>query len=73
MPGGNFTCFPYDAFAGALSQIGFSAHIAGLFAEMSRAINEGRVRSLEGRNKGNTTRTTFDVFADTLAAAYKAQ
>jgi len=65
--------FPYDAFAGALLQIGFSANIAGLFAEMSGAINAGRVRSLEGRNGRNTTRTTFEAFADTLAAAYKAQ
>lgn len=65
--------FPYDAFAGALAQIGFSANIAGLFAEMSRAINEGRVRSLEGRNERNTTHTSFEVFANTLAAAYKAQ
>jgi hypothetical protein len=54
-------------------QIGFSANIAGLFAEMSRAINEGRVRSLEGRNERNTTHTSFDAFADSLAAAYKAQ
>jgi uncharacterized protein YbjT (DUF2867 family) len=65
--------FPYDAFADALLQIGFSANIAGLFAEMSRAINDGRVHSLEGRNERNTTGTTFEVFADTLAAAYKAQ
>lgn len=64
--------FPYDAFAGTLTQLGFSASVTGLFVEMCRAISEGRVRSLEGRNAGNSTPTTFESFAEVLAAAYKA-
>ena len=63
---------PYDTFAGVLMQLGFSASLTGLFAEMCRAINEGRVRTAEGRNPRNSTATTFESFADVLAAAYKA-
>ncbi len=64
--------FPYDAFAGMLTQLGFSSSLTGLFVEMSRALNEGRVRSLEGRSADNSTATTFESFADSLAAAYRA-
>ncbi len=64
--------FPYDTFAGMLSRLGFSVSLTGLFAEMCRAINEGRVRSLEGRSADNSTPTTFESFAGGLAAAYRA-
>jgi uncharacterized protein YbjT (DUF2867 family) len=64
--------FPYDAFSGALQQMGLSKSIADLYADMSRGFNEGRVRPVEGRNARTTTPTTFESFADELAAAYKA-
>ncbi len=37
---------------------------------MSHAINEGRVRSLEGRTPGNTTPTSIEDFAGGFAEAY---
>lgn len=64
--------FPYADFTASLVQMGVSQNVAGLYAEMSRAINEGTVKSLEGRRPENTTRTTFEEFAETLAHAYEA-
>jgi uncharacterized protein YbjT (DUF2867 family) len=63
--------FPYTDFTTSLVQMGISPNVAGLYAEMARAINEGRVKSLEGRRPGNTTPTTFEAFAETLTPAYQ--
>jgi uncharacterized protein YbjT (DUF2867 family) len=62
--------FPYDAFAGALVQAGLSADMAGLYAEMSRAFNDGIVKVVGGRTPASTTPTTFESFSKELAAAY---
>jgi hypothetical protein len=51
--------------------MGISSNVARLYAEMARAINEGRVKSQEGRRPENTTPTAFEAFADTLALAYQ--
>lgn len=64
--------FGYDDFAKALVGIGLSKSVADLYAEMSRAINEGKVKSLEGRRKENTTPTRFEEFAEQLVPAYQA-
>jgi hypothetical protein len=64
--------FPYADFTSWLVQMGISQNVAGLYAEMTRAINEGKVKSLEGRRPENTTRTTFEEFAESLARAYQA-
>lgn len=64
--------FPYADFTASLVQMGISQNVAGLYAEMTRAINEGKVKSLEGRRPENTTRTTFEEFAESLARAYQA-
>jgi uncharacterized protein YbjT (DUF2867 family) len=64
--------FPYADFTAALTQMGFSPNVAGLYADMARAVNEKRVRSRERRSPENTTPTTFEAFADTLASAYQA-
>ena len=63
--------FPYADFTASLVQMGISPSVAGLYAEMARAINDGRVRSVEGRRPENPTPTTFEAFADTLAPAYQ--
>ncbi|MBI3803335.1 MAG: NmrA family NAD(P)-binding protein [Nitrospirae bacterium] len=63
--------FPDAEFAKALVQAGFSQGAADAFVEMSQAFNTGKIRSLEGRNPRNTTPTTFEKFADQLAAAYR--
>lgn len=62
---------PYTELAQALTQAGFSEDVALLYAELARAINEGRVRSREGRTPESTTPTRFEDFADELARAYE--
>lgn len=64
--------FPYDAFAAALTQTGLSADLARLYAEMAKAFNEGKIKSVVGRSAGNTTPTSFESFVEVLAGAYKA-
>lgn len=54
--------------AGALVQAGFAADAARLHAELVRALNEGTVRSQEGRSAANTTPTSFEEFAVELAS-----
>jgi uncharacterized protein YbjT (DUF2867 family) len=49
---------------------GFSPDFATLFVEFNRALSEGRLHSLEGRNGSNTTPTDFEEFAAELAHAY---
>lgn len=64
--------FPYDAFAGALTQAGLTPDMARLYVEMSRAFNDGIVQVEGGRTPASTTPTTFESFAKELAAAYAA-
>jgi uncharacterized protein YbjT (DUF2867 family) len=67
----SYVQFPYADFTASLVQMGISPNVAGLYAEMARAINDERVKSREGRRPENTTATTFEAFADTLAGAYQ--
>jgi uncharacterized protein YbjT (DUF2867 family) len=63
--------FPYADYSAALQQAGISKSVADLYAEMDKAFDDGLVKSVEGRNAGNTTPTTFEQFAATvLAPAY---
>jgi uncharacterized protein YbjT (DUF2867 family) len=64
--------FPYDDFVKALVQTGLPENIASLYAEMARALNEGKVRSIEGRRPENTTPTRFEDFVVELEKAYRA-
>lgn len=64
--------FSYDAFAGALVQAGLSKDLAAQYAEMSRGLNEGKIRTTQGRSPQTTGPTTFEAFAPALAAAYAA-
>jgi len=61
--------FSYADMTKALMQMGFSQNVAELFVEMSRAFNEGKIKSLAGRSPANTTPTRFEAFADELAKA----
>jgi uncharacterized protein YbjT (DUF2867 family) len=64
--------FPYADFTASLVQMGISPSVAGLYTEMARAINDGRVKSQEGRRPENTTPTRFEAFADmALTRAYQ--
>ena len=64
--------FSHTDMAKALTQMGFSDSFAGLYVDMTRAFNEGRVKSREGRKPENTTPTRFEDFAAELADAYQA-
>jgi uncharacterized protein YbjT (DUF2867 family) len=65
----SYVQFPYDAFAGALTQAGLSKDVARLYAEMARAVNEGLL-GLPERTPQNTTPTPFEALAPALARAY---
>jgi uncharacterized protein YbjT (DUF2867 family) len=56
----------------ALVQAGMSESFANLYVEMTRAFNEGTVKSLTGRIPANTTPSRFEDFAGELARAYAA-
>jgi uncharacterized protein YbjT (DUF2867 family) len=71
LPDLQYVQFPYDDYAAALVQTGLSASTAGLLAEMSEAMNEGRIGSVAGRQDHNTTPTEFETFAEGLAEAYR--
>jgi hypothetical protein len=67
----SYVQFPYADFSASLVRLGISPNVAALYAEMARAVNEGRVKSREGRRAENTTPTRFEDFADTLARWYQ--
>jgi uncharacterized protein YbjT (DUF2867 family) len=64
--------FPYADFVKALTETGLSRDVADQYAEMARALNEGKVKSVEGRRPENTTSTRFEDFAAELEMAYRA-
>ena len=64
--------FSYADEAKALVQAGLSESFASLYVEMTRAFNEGKVKSGKGRTPENTTPTQFEDFAGELARAYEA-
>jgi uncharacterized protein YbjT (DUF2867 family) len=63
---------PYADMVRALVGAGLSENVSSLYVEMSRAFNEGRVHSVEGRKPSSTTPTRFEDFAAELARAYQA-
>lgn len=65
--------FPEADFIGAMVGMGVAKDAAEQYAEMSRAINEGKVRSVEGRGPTNTTRTTFEEFVAQFEDAHAAR
>jgi uncharacterized protein YbjT (DUF2867 family) len=68
-----YVAFPYADYVGALVQAGLSPNMAELYAEMSKAFNDGIVVSREGRTAANTTSTTFEQFArEVITPAYAA-
>jgi uncharacterized protein YbjT (DUF2867 family) len=64
--------FSYADEARALVDVGMSESFARLYVEMTRAINEGKVKPRSGRTSENTTPTRFEDFAGELARAYAA-
>jgi uncharacterized protein YbjT (DUF2867 family) len=73
VPDLSYVQFPYEDFEASLGQMGLSASMAGLYTEMARGFNAGKVGSLEGRSAANTTPTSFETFAaEVLVPAYEA-
>ena len=73
LPNLEYVQFPYDDYAASLVQAGLSHDVAKLFAGMSRAYNEGRMKRHETRGAANTTTTSFEAFVDeVLVDAYNA-
>jgi uncharacterized protein YbjT (DUF2867 family) len=63
--------FPDEDFVTGLVGSGISPTMASLYVELAHALNEGRMRSLEGRNAANTTPTSIEEFAEAFALAYR--
>jgi uncharacterized protein YbjT (DUF2867 family) len=65
--------FPYDAALEGMVGMGLTRSMASLYVEMSRGINEGRVRNLAPRDARSATSTRFEDFATkVIAPAYGA-
>jgi uncharacterized protein YbjT (DUF2867 family) len=71
-PNLQFVQFSYADNTRALVEAGLSESFAGLYVEMTRAFNEGKIKPRAGRTPENTTPTRFEDFADELARAYRA-
>jgi uncharacterized protein YbjT (DUF2867 family) len=69
-PGLQYVQFSYEDEARALVQAGLSESFAGLYVEMTRAFNEGKITAQ--RTAENTTPTRFEDFVGELARAYEA-
>jgi uncharacterized protein YbjT (DUF2867 family) len=59
-------------FRSGLLELRLSENMADLIVDAFRGHDEGRMRSAEGRNRGNTTPTRFETFADVFARAFHA-
>jgi len=58
-----YVMFPYDEAEKGMIVAGLSPDVSRLYIEMSRAFNEGRIKS-EKRTAENTTPTSFETFCD---------
>ncbi len=58
-----YVMFPYDEAEKGMVAAGLSPDMSKLYAEMSKAFNEGRIKS-EKRTTENTTLTSFETFCD---------
>jgi uncharacterized protein YbjT (DUF2867 family) len=60
--------FSYEDTEKALVDMGFSADVAGLFIEMSKALNQGSINTT--RTRENTTDTPLEEFAEVFARIF---
>jgi len=63
--------FPYEDAERALIDTGFSRDVSRLYIEMMRALNEGRFAVGLHRDRGNTTATSIEEFAEYFAQVYR--
>jgi uncharacterized protein YbjT (DUF2867 family) len=64
--------FTDSDFVNSLVASGFSEGVAASFVEMAAALSSGLIRSHQGRTPNTTMPTSFETFANALAAAYRA-
>jgi uncharacterized protein YbjT (DUF2867 family) len=65
-PGLVYVMFSYDDAEKWLKSFGLSSDVSGLYVEMSRALNEGRIAGSIRRTPENTTPTSFEQFCDEI-------
>lgn len=63
---------PYEDMAGVLASAGLAPDLAQLLVAFAQGINEGRIRSLEGRNARNSTPTPLAAMSPDFQVAYAA-
>ncbi|HET6863214.1 MAG TPA: NmrA family NAD(P)-binding protein [Pyrinomonadaceae bacterium] len=62
---------PPSEFQAALEQMGASANVASLIAELGNALNSGHIKMLEPRSSSTTTATSYEAFvADVFVPAF---
>jgi uncharacterized protein YbjT (DUF2867 family) len=61
----------YDDHANAMKGAGMKPSISGLMVEMTRGMNEGKVRATQDMTDEHRGKTTLDSFAAVFAQAYK--
>jgi len=66
-----YVAFPYEDAEKGMVAMGLTPDMSKLYIEMSKALNNGLFAVNIGRTKENTTKTSFEIFADQFAAAYK--
>jgi uncharacterized protein YbjT (DUF2867 family) len=62
----NYVQLPNQQFIEALMQMGMSKNFAELMVEMTDALNNGRMRTLEPRSANNTNPTSFEAFVQNV-------
>ncbi len=62
----------YEEAAQGMAAAGMAPDLAHLLTEFARGLNDGRIRSLAGRNAQNTTSTPLQAIGPALKAAYDA-
>jgi hypothetical protein len=54
---------PYEDAKRGMMQMGIPEEMAGLYVEMARGFNEGKLKPTQPRDQKSTTSTTFEEFA----------
>jgi len=72
IPDLQYVTFPYEDAEKAMIGMGISQDVSRRYIEMSKAMNEGRFSVGLSRDRGNTTATSIEEFADIFARAYRA-
>jgi len=64
----SYVQFSYEEAKKGLVAAGLTEDLASLYVEMSRGLNEGKVKPTQPRSARSTTTTTIEAFAETVFA-----